>query len=380
LPTNQKATIISAMKFLLAIFLSLAAVASAKQERFYLGTYTKGLSKGIYTGTLETTTGIISPLLLAATTKDPSFLALSPDRNFLYCTTANKSGGVVGTVEAFSVQADGQLTMLNELPCGSDCAHISVDATGRDVFAPSYAEANLMAFQTKPDGSLDRRTAFFHITGSGPNHDRQSQSHPHSMYPDPENRHVYACDLGTDNILIYDLDAATGALTPANPPSAQISPGGGPRHLAFSPDGRFVYVNGEMGLNVTVFERHPATGALTPIQTVSTMPPGADSSGVTTAEIFCHPSGKWLYVSNRGRGSIAVYAIGSDGRLTWVQDAPAEVKVPRGMGIDPTGQWLIAGDQTGNKISVLKVDQMTGKISPTGQIVTVGAPVCVIFD
>lgn len=361
------------MKFSLAILLMLATVAGAEPVRFYLGTYTKGASQGIYTAILETRTGEISPLVLAAKAKDPSFLALSPDRKFLYTPTAS-------TIAAFRLQPNGILTFLNELPCGSDCAHVWVDATGRDVLVPSYAEANLMAFQTKSDGSLDQRTSFFHITGSGPNPSRQTQSHPHSMYVDPENRHVYACDLGTDKVLIYDLNAGTGVLTPADPSFAQIPPGGGPRHLAFSPEGRFVYVNGEMGLNVTVFERHPASGALTPVQTVSTLPPGADTDGVTTAEIFCHPTGKWLYVSNRGRGSIAAFAIGADGKLTWFQDAPAGVKVPRGFGIDPTGQWLLAGDQTGDKISELKIDAATGKLSLNGPPIAVGSPVCVVFE
>jgi 6-phosphogluconolactonase len=366
-------SIIHPMKLSFALLLMLATMAGAEPVRFYLGTYTKGSSQGIYTAILETRTGEISPLVLAAKVKDPSFLALSPDHKFLYAPTAS-------TIAAFRIQTDGELTFLNELPCGSDCAHVSVDATGRDVFVPSYAEANLMAFHTKADGSMDKRTSFFHITGSGPDLSRQSQSHPHSMYPDPENRHVYACDLGTDKILIYDLDAGTGVLALANPPFAKIPPGGGPRHLAFSPDGKFVYVNGEMGLNVTVFERHPATGALTPIQTLSSIPPGADTDGVTTAEMFCHPTGKWLYVSNRGRGSIAVYGIGADGKLTWLQDAPAGVKVPRGFGIDPSGQWLIAGDQTGNKISILKINEETGKLTLMDKTIPVGAPVCVVFE
>jgi 6-phosphogluconolactonase len=367
------------------LLLLLAMGASAEPVRFFLGTYTgKPSSQGIYTGTLETRTGQISPLVLAARAKDPSFVALSPDRTLLYALTANSGGTNSGTVAAFRVGRDGLLTPLNELPSGSVCAHVSVDASGRNVFLASYGAADIMAFRTKTDGSLDRRTALLHITGSGPNRTRQTQAHPHAMYIDPENRHVYACDLGTDKIWIFDIDAASGALTPATlssgSPCAEVPPGSGPRHLAFSPNGRFVYVNGEMGLNVTVFKRQPANGELTPIQTVSTMPPGADPAGATTAEIFCHPTGKWLYVSNRGCGTIAVFAIGSDGRLTLLEDAPAGVKVPRGFGIDPTGHWLIAGDQAGDKIAVLKIDPETGKLSATGQIVPLGSPVCVVFE
>jgi 6-phosphogluconolactonase len=235
------------------------------------------------------------------------------------------------------------------------------------------------AFQTKPDGYLDQRTAFIQLTGSGPNPQRQSKPYLHSIYANPGNRFVYACDLGTDNIWLFDFDAGSGALTLAPQPAGKVPPGSGSRHLALSPDGRFAYVNGEMGLNVTAFARNAGNAALTALQTIPVLPEGAATNGVSTAEIFCHPSGKWLYVSNRGRGSIAVFAIGDDGKLTWRQDAPAQVKVPRGFGIDPTGRWLIVGGQSDNQIVVLKIDDATGRLSVTDQSATVGSPVCVTF-
>ena len=370
------------MKPFLALVLLLAAgSAFASPVRFYLGTYTaNSLSQGIYTGTLETTNGHLSPLVLAARAKDPSFVALTPDHKYLYALTANPLNGTNGTVAAFRRGPDGSLTPLNELSTLAVCAHVAVDATGRDVFLPSYGGAFIVAFLTQPDGSLDRRTAYFPFTGHGPNPWRQTQPHPHAMFVDPENRHVYVCDLGTDHVWIYNLDAATGTLPPAQPAYALVPPGSGPRHLAFSKDGRYVYVNGEVSMNVTTFARHPDTGELTPLQTVSTLPPGASPAGVTSAEIVLHPTGKWLYVSNRGRGSIAVYATGADGRLTWLQDAPLPVKIPRGFNIDPTGQWLLVGGQSDHKIAVLKLDPATGLLSPTDQTATVGSPVCVVFE
>ena len=366
------------MKSLPALVLLLAGgSALAEPVRFYLGTYTDTpLSAGIYSGTLDTRTGRLGPLELAARAKSPSFVALSPDRRSLYALTAN--GG--GTVAAFRIAPDGRLTPLNELPSGSVGCHVSVDATGRTVFLASYNAGTVSAFQTKPDGSLDRRTAFHQFTGTGPNPQRQTQPHLHSMYADAANRHVYACDLGTDHVWVYDLNAAAGTLTPATPPAALVPPGSGPRHLAFSPDGRFAYVNGEMGLNVTTFAHDPETGALTALETVPTLPPGAATNGVTTAEIVVHPSGRWLYLSNRGCGTIAVYARGADGKLTWRQHAPAGVKVPRGFGLDPTGHWLIVGGQDDNKIVVLKIDEQTGELSATDQSAAVGAPVCVVFQ
>ncbi len=360
-----------------ALLLLTALAVAAQPVRFYLGTYTDPtLSHGIYTGTLDSRTGQLSPLVLVATVTSPSFLALSPKQPVLYALTANGHG----TVAAFSQASDGGLTPLNEVPSGSVDCHVSLDATGHTVFLASYGAGTVSAFALKPDGSVGRRTAFIQETGTGPNHVRQTQPHVHSLYHDPENRHVYACDLGTDHIYIFDYNPSTGGLTPANPPFATVPPGSGPRHLAWSLDGRFAYVNGEMGLNVTVFGRDPASGALTAIQTVPTLPPGADTKGVTTAEIVVHPSGRWLYVSNRGCGTIAVFALGGDGKLTWVQNAPAQVKVPRGFAVDPAGHWLLVGGQMDNIIAVLQIDPDTGKLAATDQTATVGAPVCVIFD
>jgi 6-phosphogluconolactonase len=369
------------MKSILVLAILAGCTAMAEPARFYLGTYTgRSSSQGIYMGTLDTRTGRLGPIELAAKAASPSFLALSPNEKFLYAAMEG-SGGSVG---AFRVEADGRLTPLNTLPSDKGTCHVSVDATGSNVFAANYSAGSAACFQTGPDGSLLRRTALVPLTGSGPNPQRQTHPYIHAMYPAPGNRVVYACDLGSDKVWVFDFDARNGALTPTNPPSGKVPPGSGPRHLALAPNGRFAYVNGEMAMNVTAFTRHPDTGALKAIQTLSTMPAGADTNGMTTAEIFCHPAGKWLYVSNRdvagrGRDSLAVYAIAADGTLTWQQDAPAQVKVPRGFGIDPSGRWLIVGGQQDNKIVVLKIDEATGKLSATDQSATVGAPVCVIF-
>jgi 6-phosphogluconolactonase len=369
------------MNSFLILGLLAGCTAMAEPARFYLGTYTDhSSSRGIYTGTLDTHTGRLGPIELAVRVVSPSFLALSPDEKFLYAAMEN--GG--GSVTAFRVDAGGRLTQLNALLADQGTCHVSVDATGSNVFAANYTAGSAVCFQTGPDGSLNRRTALVKLTGSGPNLERQTHPYIHSMYAAPGNRFVYACDLGTDNVWVFDLDARSGTLTLAQPPAGKVPPGSGPRHLALHPNGRFAYVNGEMGMNVTAFARNPDTGALTAIQTLPTLPAGVDTNGLTTAEIFCHPSGKWLYVSNRdvakrGRDSIAVYAIAADGKLTWQQDAPAQVKVPRGFSIDPTGQWLIVGGQQDNKIVVLKIDDATGKLSATDQSATVGTPVCVIF-
>lgn len=244
--------------------------------------------------------------------------------------------------------------------------------------AANYGTGSFSSFPILPDGSLGNRTAFVQLSGSGPNTSRQAGPHAHSVYTDAVSRFVYCCDLGTDNIWIYKDDAEHGAIDVASVGTAKAPPGAGPRHLAFHPNGRFVYVNNEMGLTVSVFKRDANSGALSPIQVISTLPEGT-AHAASTAEIAIHLSGKWLYVSNRGEDTIATYAIGRDGKLTWIENAKAVVVMPRGFAIDPTGRWLVAGGQNDNRIAVLEIDRKTGRLSPTDQSEAVGSPVCVIF-
>ncbi|MEA3208157.1 MAG: 6-phosphogluconolactonase [Chthoniobacter sp.] len=361
----------------LACLFAMATASFATEATFYLGTYTKTpKSKGIYVGKLDTDTGKLGPLVLAGEAKSPSFVALAPGAKFLYA--AMESG--TGAVGAFAVQADGTLTALNEQPSGGGGAcHVWVDATGRNVFVANYGGGSIAAFQTKRDGSLGERTAFVQYIGTGPDPRRQEKPHGHSIYTDLENRFVYSCDLGTDNVWIFRLDADKGTLTPTEPPSGKVPPGAGPRHLTIHPNGQFAYVCNEMGLSVTAFSRDTASGALTAVQTLPTLPEGTATTGVSTAEIFCHPTGKWLYVSNRGHDTLAVYGLGADGKLTWIENAPALVKVPRGFAIDPTGKWLITAGQDDDRIAVLKIDPESGKLTATDQSADVGSPVCVLF-
>jgi len=347
-------------------------------ESFYIGTLTdKSPSQGIYLGSINPDTGKLGALHLAAEVKNPNFLALTPDQKFLYAAISTWNGSAVN---AFAVQPGGALTLLNEKPSGGEGAcHITVDATGHNVFVANYNAGDIACFQTKPDGSLDQRTAFMTFSGSGPNADRQKKSYAHSVYTDPENKHLYSCDLGSDSVWAFDFSADKGTLTASNPPAAKVPPGSGPRHLAFSQDGKFVYVANEMTHTVEVFSRNAATSELTSIQNISSLPPGTPDEGVTAAEVVCHPSGKWLYVSNRGCDTISQFTIGADGKLALVQSAPSVVNFPRSFAIDPSGKWLIAAGQKDNRIGVLKIDPATGALSATDQFADVGVPVCVLF-
>ncbi len=363
------------MKRALALLLAFAAVRAAGAEvSVYLCSYTHQRdTEGIYLAHLDADTGKLSVPARAAAVQDSSFAAISRDGKFLYAATDVNGGGVA------ALRVDGEkLTLLNVQPTGAGgCCHVSLDAAGRHVLGASYGAGIVAALPINPDGSLGERTGFAQFTGVGPNAERQMGPHAHSIYSD--GRFVYSCDLGNDNVWTLQLDADKGTLTPTDPPSGKVPAGSGPRHLAWHPGGKFAYVNGEMGMNVTVFARHAGSAELTPLQTISSLPPGVPLKGNSSAEIICHPSGKWLYVSNRGHDSLTVFGIGEDGKLLWIENVPAAVKFPRSFNIDPTGKWLLAAGQNDNRIAVFGIDLATGKLTPAGEAISLGSPMCVLF-
>jgi len=367
------------MKWLSAILVIVSAMsASSETVRFYIGTNTReNGSRGIYSGLLDTDTGALSGIELAAEAPNPSFVTLAPDGKTLYAALEAK-GGAVG---AFRVEADGKLSALNTASSGGDGAcHVSVDRAGKHVFVANYGGGNISALAIAPDGSLGASTAFVQFSGSGPHPGRQKKSYGHAIYSDAGDNFVYACDLGSDKVWSFQFDKDVGTLTATPQGAGQVPPGGGPRHLAIHPNGRFAYANNEMGLSVTTFRRDPATGELTAAGTVPTSEKlTGPVDGVTTSEIICHPNGKWLYVSSRGDDIIAVYAIADDGSLTLTENAPAGVQIPRGMGMDPSGKWLVVGGQKDNRLTTLKIDQTTGKLTPSGSTVEAQTPICIIF-
>ncbi len=344
----------------------------ANTHTFYVGTYTGPKSQGIYRGTLNSDSGKLGPLELVGEAKNPSFVALSPDGKYLYAAIEDNAGAV----GAWKLNATGPATMLNKQSSGGGGAcHVWVDATGKNVFVANYNTGNIASLPVKEDGSLGERSAFVQHVGSGPDQGRQKEPHAHAIYASPDNKLVYTCDLGTDEINIYKLDADKGTLTPNDPPFGKVPPGGGPRHLEFVGDR--VYVCNEMKMSVTAFNRDPQTGALTEFQTVSSLPPDTSIKGLSTAEIFAHPNGKTLYVSNRTHDTIAVFDIAADGKLTLVQNAPSP-KIPRGFDLSPDGKWLVVGGQNDNTIQVMKIEA-DGKLTATDNKTEVGGPVCILF-
>lgn len=351
----------------------------------YVGTYTEegSKSKGIYAYRFDADTSQITPLGLAAETTNPSFVAVSPNHHFLYAVNevGNYKGPNSGGVTAFAIDAaTGKLTFLNEVPSrGADPCYITVDKTGKFVLIANYTGGSVAVFPVLEDGRLGEASSFEQHTGHGPNAKRQEGPHAHSIDLSPDNRFAFVDDLGLDELLVYKFDSTKGTLTPNDPPFVKVDPGAGPRHFALHPNRKFAYVVGEMGAAVTVFAYDNAHGSITSLQRITTLPSGFTGRN-DDAEIEVHPSGKFLYASNRGHDSIAVFAIdASKGTLTPVEIASTQGKEPRNFQIDPTGTLLFAANQKSDNIVVFKIDQQTGRLTPTGEKIEVSTPVCVKF-
>jgi len=350
----------------------------------YIGTYTSGdKSLGIYVAPFDTSTGRLGAPELAAKTTNPSFLATHPNRRFLYAAgeVGNFGGKPTGMVSAFSIAADtGKLAMINQQSSGgAGPCHLTVDRSGKWLLVANYNSGSIAVLPIRLDGGLGEPGAIVQHHGSSVNPQRQEGPHAHFITLDPTGRFVLTCDLGLDKVLVYRLDPAQGTLVPNDPPSVSLKPGVGPRHLVFHPNGRLVFVISEMGSSLTSFSWESRRGALKELEAVSTLPAGFAGNS-TCAEVQVHPSGKFLYGSNRGHDSIAVFAVDSrTGKLSLVEHQPTQGKNPRHYAIDPTGRWLLAENQDSDNIIVFRIDAKTGRLTPSGEEVKVGSPVCVEF-
>jgi len=378
----------SAFLYSLAFFIPLSASAAEPQNDKYLlyvGTYTQdgSTSKGIYAFRYDAATQEVTSLGLAAETTNPSWVALHPNGRFLYAVNEvqNYNGPNSGGVSAFSVdRATGKLTFLNEVASrGADPCYITVDQSGKYILVANYTGGSIAAFPISADGKLGKASAFVQHTGHGLNPKRQEAPHAHSIDLSPDEHFAFVDDLSLDELLVYKFDKSKGSLKPNNPPFAKLDAGAGPRHFALHPSGKFAYVVSEMACTVTAFSVDLKAGVLHRSQSISTLPD--DFKGENDdAEIVVHPSGKFLYASNRGHDSITVFAIdAAKGTLTVVEHASTKGKTPRNFAIDPTGTLLFAENQQSNNIVIFRIDEKNGKLTPTGKVLEVGQPVCIKF-
>ncbi|MDB6093929.1 MAG: 6-phosphogluconolactonase [Verrucomicrobia bacterium] len=358
------------------LFLLMTLQAAAADPLAYIGTYTRTTSRGIYSVRIDPKTGALTVPVLAAETSSPSFLTLTPDRKILYAVSETNAMAVPfatdlehGTLRALHTpQPSGGVA-----PC-----HLAVDPTQRTLLVANYHTGIVAAIPLLADATLGPPHVIPH-SGHSVDPVRQTTPHVHSVTISPDGRFVIVCDLGLDRIFTYRLDAEHAQLTPAEPAYVTTAPGSGPRHFAFGADGKHAYVVTEMANSVTTFDYNPANGGLTPVQTLSTLPPDFKGSS-SGAEIRVHPNGKFVYASNRGHDSIAVFAIEpATGRLTLVEITPCGGKNPRNFALSPNGKWLLCANQNSDSLTVLRVDDQSGKLTLTSAHASVPLPVCVLF-
>jgi 6-phosphogluconolactonase len=374
------------MKSLLVLLVTIGGICHlmSADQFVYFGTYTRGTSQGIYVSRFDSASGKLTAPELAVATPNPSFLALHPSQKFLYAVSemASDSSQGQGAVAAFVRDVKtGQLTLLNrQLSGGSGPCHVSVDATGQTLLVANYGSGSIAALPIQSDGQLGPAATTIQHSGSSV-HSRQAGPHAHFILPSPDNRFALTCDLGLDQILVYQLQPTAAKLLPHDPPFATVTPSAGPRHFAFSPEGRFVYVLNELNLTITVFEYAPLTGRLTEFQTLRTQP--ADrrvTDKDSAAQIVVHPNGKFVYASNRGPDDIAVFSVDAKTKkLQRLQNTPTQGKTPRNFNLSPDGRWLLAANQNSDSVVIFSAHPGSGLLTPTGDSVTVGNPVCVLF-
>jgi 6-phosphogluconolactonase len=349
----------------------------------YIGTYTslgRGLGhrqEGIYRFRFDSTDGSLTPIGATLDIYNPSFLAIHPNRRFLYA--ANELGE--GAVSAFAIQPEtGELAFLNHQPTnGSAPCYVSCDPTGSWLMIANYSSGSIAVYPLAEDGRLGQMSDFIQHRGQlGPNLSRQEHPHAHSIRSDPSGRYILAADLGLDLVFVYRLDTQ-GKLVPNDPPSGALPPGAGPRHFEFSLDGRFLYVANELDSTVTACTWDHQRGAIAPFQTLSTLPPDFKEA-TTVADIHRTPDGAHLCVSNRGHDSLALFRLDqASGRLEAQGYVPTGGRTPRNFAIDPSGQFLYAANQDSDNIVAFQIDLATRALTPTGHEVSVPKPVCVLF-
>ncbi len=363
--------------------LALASMLPAQERMAYVGTYTGPASQGIYAFRFEPGSGKMTAMGLMAETVSPSFLAIHPNRRFLYAVNevADYDGKQAGSVSSFSIDAGtGKLKFLNRVSSrGAGPCHLALDKTGRWLFVANYAGGSVAVFPVHTDGTLGEASAFIQHSGSSVNRERQSGPHAHSANPSPDNRFVLVADLGLDQVFSYRFDSAKGTLAPDDPPYTKIAAGSGPRHMAFAPDGKYAYVLSELLATVTAFRYDASGGSMEELQTLSTLPDNftGNKSG---AEIAMHPNGKFLYASNRGDDSIAIFRVDPvHGTISAAGRVPTQGKTPRNFAIDLSGAYLFAANQNSGSVVEFRIDPSIGGLTPTGEVLNIPSPVCIVF-
>ncbi len=363
-------------KIILASFALLTGSITTAQYHFlFSGTYTSAKSEGIYVYRFNSTDGTAQEVSHVKTS-NPSFVAVSPDEQFVYAVQEDAaSNGKGGAIAAFSFsKKKGVLTYINQQSTGGDHpCYVAVDKTGKWVVAGNYSSGSLSVMPIEANGGVGAASSIIQHSGSGPDKARQNSPHVHCTVFSADNRFLFVPDLGIDKVMIYAFDATTGKLTAHD--FARSTAGAGPRHICFDPANKYAYLAEEMGGAVVVFKYK--NGRLKNRQRISTMPVG-DTSVAGSADIHVSPDGKFLYASNRAdANTIAIFSINNkNGKLALVAHQSTLGKTPRNFNFDPTGNFLLVANQNSDEVVIFKIDKNTGLLTDTKNRIAVGKPVC----
>jgi 6-phosphogluconolactonase len=356
---------------------------SEDKMQFFVGTYAAESDPGIYSCELDLKTKQVTVLNTTFGIENPSFLALSPDQKYLYAVSETSGYGdsESGGVYSFRIdQRDNGLKMINSAPSGgAHPCHVSVHPSGKTLFVANYSGGNIAAIQINADGGLNPEIQTVQHLGSGPVSSRQEKAHAHSVNIMGRSNLLYACDLGIDKVMGYRVNPETGSLTHSDAATLAMDPGSGPRHMCFSSDNRFAYVINELNSTVSSCSLNPETGELKIFQSVSTLPRPIEGENYC-ADIHIHPGGEYLYASNRGHNSIAVFKIAGDGSLSMIQTHTSMGDWPRNFAIDPSGRFLLVANQRTGNIVVLEINQETGMLKDTVGGISIPDAVCILIS
>ncbi len=362
----------------LALSVSISNFSVAKSIDVYFGTGGRE-SKGIYHATFDTDSGKLNPASLAAEIGNPGFLAMDPEKEFLYAVARDEEP----VVAAYKMESDGSLKLLNTEPIGDGGgAHISVHPSGKFLLTAQYGGGSVAVFPIGPDGAVGKRAQLVeHEGGSGVVERRQNQPHPHWVGYSSDGKYAFVPDLGKDEIVIYTNDAEAPSITYHG--SAQSVPGGGPRHMRFSVDGKFIYLLNELSLSVTTFAYEASKGTAKRLSTTPALSKEVKSKEAfnSASEILVHPNGKFVYSANRGNDTVTVYHANSEtGQLEVQEVEPIRGSWPRNINLDPTAKWLLTAGAHSNTISVFAVDQDSGELTfQTRNVINVPGSICIVF-
>ena len=369
------------MRPFLILFVWTTVTATAGSAVAWIGTSDRGpiKSKGIYRVELDLETGQLTEPSLATEVRRPGFLALDPsgERLFAACELPSGQGGVA----AYRIDDEkATLTLINSQATGDGgAAHLGTDRTGRLLFSAQYGGGSVAVFPVAEDGTIQERSMLVEHEGSGPNKARQEGPHPHWVGVDPENRFLFVPDLGTDRIVIYRIDHDAARITRHG--EALCPTGGGPRHFKFHPSGLYAYVVNELHMSVRVFRYNSEAGELTAMQTLPTLPEYYREGFNSCSEIRVHPTGRFVYVANRGHDSITAFAVsGETGRLRFVERESIRGAMPRNFNLDPSGKWLVAAGKDSNSLASFSVDLDRGSLLFSRHMVACPVPMCVVLQ